>query len=210
MKSDEICYKLPITLYENNNPDTRIKGEKRMNETDEKKLMADIQNIKSDIKKCKNICKCKNCLWGRCIVLVLCIIGLIVFSTCCASKVQTVTEIVNNTENTSDNRHIVNTTIESTNVLWNNPYFCFFLIACLGLIGAIVFFLCTCCREKTKQNLLTEAYDKALKKLEDKTDKKITETPGKCFQKPKKETVEHSTGAITKIFETYCQNITSK
>ena len=175
-----------------------------MNETDEKKLMADIQNIKSDIKKCKS------CLWGGCIVLVLCIIVSIIFSTCCASEVQTTTEIVNNTENTSDNRHIVNTTIKSTNVLWNNPYFFLFLIAYLGLIGVIIFLLCTCCREQTKQALLTYAYDEALKKVEDKTDKKITETPGKCFQKPKKETIEHSTKAVTKIFETYCQNITSK
>lgn len=187
-------------------------------------IKSDINDIKNNIKKCKNICKCKSWLCGVCIVLILCIIGLIVFSTCCASKVQTTTEIVNNT---------VNTTIKFTNVLCNNPYFFLFLIACLGLIGVIIFFFCTCCREKTKQDLLTEAYDKALEKLEDDRDKHMVDTPKEDIdaktKKAKHQEINESTQAqnpkpaeetittnryykktVTKIFETYCKNITAK
>jgi len=274
-----------------------------MCEKDEKNPMADINNIKSDTKKCNeqieksigqistkldngfneikesnkkitqslneinkklntidckhekikkyidNICKWKNCLWGGCIVLVLFIIGLIACSICCASKVQTTTE------NNSYIIGILNTITKSMTVPWNNtPYFFLFLIACLGLIGGIIFLLCTYCREKTKQALLTYAYDEALEKLEEDRNKhmyacsnifvnKDTNKPESSSivlicgnpkkdidSKTQKETNESTQGqaqnpkpieetitmnryykkAVTKIFETYCQNITSK
>ncbi|MGI5083710.1 hypothetical protein [Treponema putidum] len=88
-------------------------------------------------------------------------------------------------------------------------------------------------KEKNKNHLLTEAYDKALKKLEDDRDKHMVDTPKKDIDKKTKkekyqETNESSQAqnlkpaektitinryykkTVAKIFETYCKNITAK
>lgn len=185
-----------------------------MSGTDEEKT----EKIKKYI---DNIYTWKNCLCMKIIsVIFILVLILTLFPTLINFFIQ---KVLN-----------VQTIPENINMIWNNtPYFCLFLIACLGLIGAIVFFLFTCCREKTKQALLTYAYDEALKKIEDDRDKHLGEMPKKDIDsKTQKETNESVQGqgqaqnpkpieetitmnryykkAVTKIFETYCQNITSK
>ena len=65
-------------------------------------------------------------------------------------------------------------------------------------------------KERTKNHLLTEAYCVAIKKIDNRHDKKTTITPCKEYKEPKREEIEYGVKAITKIFETYCQNITAK
>ena len=217
-----------------------------MNETDEEKS----EKIKKYI---DNICEWKPYLWEIFAAIIISAalilsIGLIICAICCTSKLQTATE------NKSYIIGILNTITKSMTVPLNNPYFFLFLIACLGLIGVIIFLLYTCCREKTKQALLTYAYDEALEKLEEdrnkhmyacsnifvnkdtnkpesssivlicgnpkkdidsKTQKETNESVQGQAQNPKliEETItmnRYYKKAVTKIFETYCQNITSK
>jgi|GEM_PF-1879778 len=87
------------------------------------------------------------------------------------------------------------------------------IIVCFASINLIF------SEDNRKRALLTYAYDEAIKKLEEDRDKHI-EPPKKDMDskvtqhpKPTEETItmnRYYKKAVTKIFETYCQNITSK
>jgi len=102
------------------------------------------------------------------------------------------------------------TTTANKEIPNDNPYFFLFLITLLGFEGAGVFFICMYCREKTKYALLTYAYDEALEQVGERCDKKTIIIPGKGFDRSKTKETRYEARAITRIFESYCQNITTK
>ena len=109
-------------------------------------------------------------------------------------------------------------------------------VVVISVIAILFFvFIFLLYRNFCKQALLTYAYDEALKKIEDDRNKNMTDPPKEDIDsktkkakyqetnestqgqtqhpKPAEETItmnRYYKKAITKIFETYCQNITSK
>ena len=133
-------------------------------------------------------------------------------------------------KSTDDSKRYENKIITKENEEKNNPYFfsiifvlkLFFMLTVVVIsVIAILFFvfIFLLYRNSCKQALLTYAYDEAIKKLEEDRNKHI-EPPKKDMDskvtqhsKPAEETItmnRYYKKAITKIFETYCQNITSK
>jgi hypothetical protein len=64
--------------------------------------------------------------------------------------------------------------------------------------------------ESRKYALLTYAYDEALEQVGERCDKKTIIIPGKGFDRSKTKETRYEARAITRIFESYCQNITTK